>query len=49
MDYAKLKADLLAALEKKSSIMTFDRESIADLCVEAVKQQMEAEVSSKKR
>jgi hypothetical protein len=39
VDYPKLKADLMKELAKMKSLMTFDLERIADLCIEAVKRQ----------
>jgi len=47
LNYEQLKIKMLLALEKRHDIMTFARESIANLMIEAVKEQVEAE--SKKR
>lgn len=43
MNYAKLKDEMLLALAKRHDIMTCYREGIADLMIEVVKKQIEAE------
>jgi len=49
LNYEQLKVKMLLALEKRNDIMTFNREPIANLMIEAVKEQVEAETASKKR